>query len=311
MLRLVVSGAEESLCDQFARRVRRAAISPFRRPSSTEQASRVTGTSSFSPGPSDFDAIAYLGPVSPEMSEVDEHINRGMHVLLANDTILSVEDLDGVINRGIARGVHVVAANPDRWLPSRQLIDNELRGLKIGAAGLIRVHRWEPQGSDRAVDVTRLPAPLVRDLDLILWLARQSPNLVFAIESLRPTEKESAGSIQVHLGFAGGGMALVDFAEGLAGCDGYQSLTAICANGAMYADDHPNRQLTFRGDTAQAERSDEGLLAGVHLIQSFVDGLSTPSELQNGIDSWRRVRGLAGAVRRSLDSRQAVSLEDN
>ena len=308
MVRLAVCGANESLCDEIARRVR-----------GTHIVGRVSDlseplTDSLKTCPTlfdTFDAVAYIGPQSPDPAEVDRVINAGKHLLLATDSILSVDGLDALVDRAASAGVRVVVMNPDRGLPSRRLIHDELRGSKVGVPGLTRILRWEAAGANRTLDAASLPAPLVRDLELVLWLTQESPNLVYAVERHGGEAGDTATStIQVHLGFADGGMALVDYADSLPPGDGYQSLSVICSSGALYADDHSNRQLAFRGGPPQATPTDEGLLPLVNLIQQFVDGLSSADATQGGLAQWRQVRRLAGAVRRSLDAGRAVSPEE-
>ena len=364
MVRLAVCGANESLRDDIARRVRGARIvgqvselSEFPSLSETRHDSRTDRLKTCPTSFDTFDAVAYVGPQSPDPAELDQAINAGKHLLLATDTILSVDGLDALVDRAASAGVRVVLMNPDRGLPSRRLIHDELRGSKFGVPGLTRLHRWETAGANRILDDAALPAPLVRDLDLVLWLTQQSPDLVYAVErhggeaddadtktvgmandpantisrralapgsDVRPEREPDASAfrliptgtlakpstIQVHLGFADGGMALVDYADSLPRGDGYQSLSVICSSGAMYADDHSNRQLAFRGGASQATPMDEGLLPLVNLIQQFVDGLSSADASQSGLLQWRQVRRLAGAVRRSLDAGRAVSMEE-
>ncbi len=356
MVRLAVCGAKESLCDEISRRVRGTHI--VGQVSDLSESQPLTDRLKTCPTSFDsFDAVAYVGPLPPDPAELDQAIHAGKHLLLATDTILSLDGLDALVDRAARAGVRVVVMNPDRSLPSRRLIHDELRGPKFGVPGLTRILRWETAGANRPLDASALPAPLVRDLDLVLWLTQQSPNLVYAIarhggeagdnatttvgeanvsantisrralapgSDVRPGQEPDASafrlippenpanpsSIQVHLGFADGGMALVDYADSLPPGDGYQSLSVICSNGAMYADDHSNRQLAFRGGPPQATPTDEGLLSIVNLIQQFVDGLSSADATQHGLAQWRQVRGLAGAVRRSLDVGRAVSPEE-
>ena len=42
---------------------------------------------------------------------------------------------------------HDVVINPDRFLPSRQLIRQQIEAGKLGEVGLIRIHRWEHNDS--------------------------------------------------------------------------------------------------------------------------------------------------------------------
>jgi predicted dehydrogenase len=249
--------------------------------------------------PSDVQAVAWLGPRSPDAGVVERIIQSGKHVLLATETCLAGDDLEELVRRGNSAGIRVVVLNPERMRPSRQLMFDELRGTKFGAAGLIRLHRW--QGASRqGPDSAGVPDLLVHDIDLVLWLKQQTPNVVFAVE--RQSGVESAGTIQAHLGFADGGMALIDYTDCLPPGDGYQSLSAICSTGAMYADDHSNGQLSFRGGTAQAVPAEEGILPLVNSIHRFMDETASSAD-------WQLARRVAGAARRSIETGRAVTVE--
>jgi hypothetical protein len=250
------------------------------------------------------DAVAFLGVLPPTVDDITRLVDIRKHVLLATETILPFDDLQFLVACGTKAGVRVIVMNPDRMRPSRRLFYDELRGSKFGSVGLIRLHRWQ-SASPRALDSTQLPAPLVRDLDLVIWLAQQHPNVVHAIER----KEGKTGTIQVHLGFESGGMALIDFADCLPQGDGYQSMSAICSTGAIYADDHSNCQLNFRGGSAHALPADEGLLPLVNSIQPFVETLSAKADVSRENMPWQDVFAVASAVRQSIDSGLAVSLE--
>jgi predicted dehydrogenase len=201
-----------------------------------------------------------------------------------------------------AAGVQFAVVNPDRYLPSRQLIRQQL-GNAIGEPGLIRLHHWLPAGS--APDAAGLPDPLLRDLDVTLWLAGRRPEHVYAVE-----RRVDGRYVQVHLGFPGGAMALLDFTDRLPGGDGYQSLSVIASSGAAYADDHQNVQLLYRGGHPQAVRTGEqaGQLAAI--AREFVDALRAGRDLMTAnAATWKDVFTVADAVRQSLASGRAVALE--
>jgi hypothetical protein len=189
------------------------------------------------------------------------------------------------------------AVNPDRYLPSRQLIRKQLSG-PMGDAGLVRIHRWEPP-SDRAED---FPEPLLRDIDVTLWLVGRPPSRVFAVG-------QDARYWQVHLGFANGAMALLDFSRGLPAGDGYQSLSVIAASGAAYADDHPNAQLLYRGGHPQAVAPQERaeMFAAVRECADAIRAGRNVTAVSQA--EWRNVFAVADAVRQSLASGQAVAME--
>src|SRR5262249_19729421 len=125
-------------------------------------------------------------------------------------------------------GVRLAVVNPDRYLPSRQLLRKQLP-LPLGEPGLIRLHRLEPAGAARPAEVTDLPELPLRARDVILWLAGRWPNRAYAVE--HKSDGTAGRCVQVHLGFAGGGMALLDFTDRLPPGGSYHSLSVIASNG--------------------------------------------------------------------------------
>jgi len=145
-----------------------------------------------------------------------------------------------------------IPAMPWRYRPSIQEMKQRLNAGNLGEPGLLRVHRWK---SD---------ANLLADLDLAMWLFSAEPKAVYTLG--RP------GYLQVHLGFACGGMALMIHATKLAGCV-YESVSLIGSRGAVYADDHRNvnLQLTENGCAGIIVREDETAL--VSMLTDFVGAI--------------------------------------
>jgi predicted dehydrogenase len=236
------------------------------------------------------------------LRDIEHALSGGLHVLLVANPHTPKDAIEGLAELARKRGLQLSVVNPDRYLPSRQLIRKQLGG-PLGAAGLIRVHRWESSTSPQA---RGLPDPLVRDLDMALWLAGRRPERVSALQQ----KSDAFGRyLQVHLGFSTGGMALLDYTNRLPAGDGYSSLSVIAATGAAYADDHQNVQLVYRGGFPQAVRTEEraGQLAAV--AQDFVDALREARDISN-IAGWKDVFKVVTAVEHSLESGKAIVLED-
>lgn len=197
-----------------------------------------------------------------------------------------------------------IGINPDRFLPSRQLIRQQLDSGKLGDVGLVRVHRWEPtktQVEDVPAETFGLPTGLFRDLDLVLWLVGQSPNAIHAVEQSDAANSRGR-SIQVHLGFPSGAMALIDYSNQLPDGDGYQSLSVIASSGAAYADDHQNMQLVFRGGRPQAVRSEEIGRRHSVAVQKQVDSLRAGHDVASAVSEWQNVMQVATSVRVAMRS---------
>lgn len=227
-------------------------------------------------------ACAFAGP---PFDDAMRCLQAGKPVLIASAIGLTREFL-----RTSASHANLTIVNPDRYLPSRQLIRQQLDAGKLGAPGLIRMHRWESAATE---------ASLLRDLDLALWYAGAMPNVVYAVGHARGT--------QVHLGFAGGGMALLEQAI-IPADESYGSLAVIGANGAAYADDHQNMQLAFRGGAPRAIKSDEGVGQWVTLLQEYIDRVASATESES-CPTWQQVVTVADAVENSLRTKETVALK--
>jgi predicted dehydrogenase len=274
MIRLAISGAALPVIRKIAARLRGAILQP-----------------------DPVDAAVFLGPALPDVDGIERLLDASKHVLLAAESGPTADALDRLSAAATRAGVRLDIVNPDRYLPSRQLIRQQLTAGTLGEFGLIRLHRWASATTDEGP----LPTALVRDLDLVVWLASRLPNLVYALANAR--------FVQVHLGFPGGGMALIDTGECLPTGDGYDSLSVIGSTGAACADDHHNRQLLFLGGCPRAVRTGEGYGHLAALVEEFVDSLHAGQGNLDSVTAWRQALVLADVVNRSLASRGAIRLE--
>lgn len=295
MMRLSVSGVNNEIGEELCNRVPGVV---------------VRNMTNGQPDTGSADAVAFLGESPPRISEIQQCLELGKHVLVATEALLPLDALASSMEVASAAGVRFVCQNLDRLAPSRQLIQSELRGAKFGAPGLIRLHRWRSSPSAAKLPFS-LPCDLIRDLDVVTWLMRQQPEIVFAWgRALDNSKSPGAGTVQVHLGFAGGGMALVDYVDSLPEGSSYRSLSAICASGALYADDHSNCQLAITGAGMQAEAAAEGIIHLVTALREFTNAIATGEEPASGQPRWSALRQMADAVLESLETGQSATLRD-
>lgn len=180
-------------------------------------------------------------------------------------------------------------------MPSRQLIKRELDAGKLGEPGLIRIHHWDAAGE---IDGNHsLPAAVLQELDVILWLMGKSPSIVHALEQANSAGNKQGRYLHIHLGFPGGGMALLDFSSLHPPGDPYRMLHVIGSAGAAYADDHQNMQLLFQGGPARG------------VIAKEQAGKASEHDLAGMTQDWETVMAVAESVKRSLATGQSVSLE--
>jgi predicted dehydrogenase len=253
--------------------------------------------------PEECQAVAFIGSRPPEKDAMERVLGAGKHALLATEPCLTGSELTALSDAARKSGVQFGFVNPDRYLPSRQLIRQQLES-RVGDVGLVRLHRWEPAAEGNTP--WGFPGPLVRDLEMALWLTGRTPNIVCALESPGRAKTGVGRVVQIHLGFAAG-MALIDFA-GLPAGDGYHSLSVIGANGAAYADDHQNAQLLYRAGPGQAVRTGEGIRHLTAMLQDFADAIAGGRNLSPTVSAWRNVFDVAGAARQSLATNAAVAV---
>jgi predicted dehydrogenase len=289
-IRLALRGAEP-IQPQLRGRLRGATVAPY-------------------PGagrpPDDCEAVVLLDPRPSESELIQRCLGAGRHTLLVARPWLTPGVLEGLGAGASRAGVQLAVLNPDRFLPSRQLIRQQIDAGRLGEPGLVRMHRWVQRGSPDAGPDEEPAAPLARDIDTASWLMGTAPEVVFALQGA--DDRRGDRSTLVHLGFPGGGMALIDHWDHLPPGDGYRSLSLIGSTGAAYADDHQNAQLVFRGGPPQALGVDEGGREHLALVQAFVDGIDQGHDLSASVSAWRLVMAGADAARESIASRRAVAL---
>jgi predicted dehydrogenase len=255
--------------------------------------------------PPDADAALILGNTAVSTESVSNWLKQGKHVLLTGYQCSSLESLEILCQSARHSGAQLMIANPERFRPSRQLIREQLASGKLGTVGLLRSQTCTRNRSDSSVGDHIFSGLLGHALDVALWLVGKSFQRVFATGSLRA---ELAGPITAHLSFSEGAMGLVSVASSLLN-HSYSSLSVIGSAGAAYADSQQNLQLLL-GTDAQAVLAGEGDGTHLGMVQEFVDSLNANRDLSPSVEEWRRILKIVQLVRRSLESRQAISTEE-
>ena len=151
---------------------------------------------------------------------------------------------------------HIMPAHPWRFLPETTAVHQSLTSGQLGQPGLLRIHHWLT--SDTPIATATFP-----QIDLAHWLFASPPASVHTLA--RP------GYLQLHLGFAGSGMALIDIATARPGDADYYSLHLIGSEGAAYADDHRNTHLLFdTGNPTALVHHQNFTLATTNMLAAFV-----------------------------------------
>ena len=255
------------------------------------------------------DAAVFLRPRSEDAPTIEECLRDGRPALLLPGDWPPLDALDRLTDAARRAGAHLSVVNPDRYLPSRRVLRQQLDSGHLGEPGMVRAHRWEAVGPHLAAGpVMRL----LRDVDVALWLMGNAPDVVYAVE--RSLDNAGGTATQIHLGFPGGGMALLDHAATRAVADGYASFSLIGSSGAAYLDDHQNSQLVYRDSrdsrdgAPRAVRVDEGNAHLAAAVEEYAGALTGSTETSSGVDAWRLALDVVAAARRAIAGGEAQSV---
>ncbi len=226
---------------------------------------------------------------------------RGLQIVEDETNAHAIATQDGEsVKRYLEWGQHVLwvpssespqISSPSRLMPaavwryrsSVREIFRRLESGQLGEPGSLRIHRWSPGAS------------LLSDLDLANAFFSESPLHVYA-QSLDDY-------VQVHLGFASGGMALID--HHTAG-HGYESLTLIGSRGAAYADDHHNTNLRLSSSGCEGLTTGEGDTELVALLTEFVQAIEKDRDFAVTLSDIETAKSVLAKVTQSLE-RQSVA----
>ncbi len=254
-----------------------------------------------------FDAVVIDTPAQTHAELAIKAAEAGKHVLVEPPLALSTADADAAIAAARSSGARLMAGNPARFAPAGQTARNSLDSGELGEPGLLRVHRWEPPS------VTSQPlieGSLAQDLDLAIWLFEGTPTEVYATaRNISGHGSDRPDYAQIHLGFPGGGMSIIDYSDGLPMGPGYHFLSLIGSRGAAYADDHHDVNLVYGGGNAQSLDADRGRLHLLAQLQEFVDAIEDDREPSvTGADGRAAVETAVAAME-SIASGRAARLE--
>lgn len=255
----------------------------------------------------EFDAIILHVPLADHSQYIHGAAAAGKHVLVAPPLTLSVSDACSLHQCSQQAGVRLMVASADRFLPSLTTLKSSLDKGQLGQLGLMRLHRWETVGPDQRDSATdashgESAACLARDITLCHWLFGQMPTQVLAHGRGGPGAALPFHYLQLHLGFAAGGMAMLDYTRDLPRGSGYFSLSVIGSSGAAYADDQHNHQLMFTGGRATSVPTEQGLLGQLGRLQEFVRAIEQQRDPAGGSGEACQVMTIIEVAQQSIAS---------
>lgn len=230
--------------------------------------------------PARVDGVVLGGPLEGRAERVSGCLRAGMAVLAAAPLAAETAAHDALVHDAEAGTGRLLLAYRQRWRPEVAAVCAAAEAGELGRTGLIRLHAWRVgEPGDRDVDAA------VRDpVDTVLRIAGSGAELAHAMGD--------EACLLVHLGFAGGGMALLDLATSPG--KPYESLTVIGADGAAHADDHRNVQLLYdrSGLRGVPLRGD----AELGMLRAFAGGAHSGADHEHAVS---RVTEAIAASRRT------------
>ncbi len=252
-----------------------------------------------------FDAVLIDLPDTCNGVLVEKAARAGKHVLVEMPLAHSTSEADAAIAACRSAGVCLMVGQAMRFMECHQAIKDGLTPGKLGAPGALRIHDWVPPTGVGGTP----PHRVARDIDLACWLFGGLPSTVYAA-GIRESDTgpDSHDYVQVHLGFSGGGMALIDRSTLSGSESAYFSLTMVGSRGAAYVDGHHNAQLMYGGDHPVALEVGHGSGHVLAQLKEFVGAIEEAREPAiTGADGRAAVRVAEAAVA-SMRSGHAVRL---
>mgnify|MGYP003312176120 FL=1 len=232
----------------------------------------------------EFDAVAV-----DSSADAGRAIAAGKHVLVGAPLADSLQEAEALLETSREAGVFLAVGGLPVNVPANRVILDRLSSGKLGEPGLLRVHCWSGESS------RSLASKLYGHIDLAIRFFGSIPAELYSVA------RGDQSYLQVHLGFTGGGMAVLDFSDRLPAGRGYDSLSLIGSSGAAYSDDHHNTHLLFTGGNPAALIDDcgDGRLAEV---QAFVDAIAGETLPPTDGEAVLAVHRVLEAIGRSIES---------
>ena len=260
-----------------------------------------------------FDAVVIHSPPQRRAELVCRAAQAGKHAMVDSPMALSVQEAETAISACQSAGVRLMVAQPTRFMPFQQTVRQSLVANKLGAPGLLRIHRWmafsrESSEKSQCQDVAMMSSAVIREVDLACWFFDALPSNIFAVHSRAASGTHAVG-VQIHLGFPAGGMALIDCMNHVPSGDSvYYSLTLIGAKGAVYADDHHNLNLAFYSHGTTTLDAGTGQDHQWLELEEFADALQHDRQPICTGEDGKRAIAVTQAVVDSMASRRAAQL---
>lgn len=212
----------------------------------------------------DYDAI-----ITDNSEFAEKAAKNGKHMLLVSTDVNAIKKTAELCQQA---GTCFMPAFSWRFLPSVRAMHESLKLGKLGDPGLLRIHRWIPAADRVGSALDRV----LNEIDIANWIFEAMPTTIYSVNR----DVSGRSYLQVHFGFPGDGMALIDYSWGLPPGGSYNSLSLIGSNGAAYADDQHNMHLLYGGQDPVALKAEQGLAHLRTQLQEFVDSIRmkrTPS----------------------------------
>ena len=261
-----------------------------------------------------FDAVVVNAPLQSRAQLAMRAAEAGKHVLVETPIALSTAAADAVVAAAMKSGVCLMSGNLARFAAAGATVSEALDSGELGEPGLLRIHRWESLGTGSWSTLDEEQGSVVvrnlsTDIDLAVWLFGGLPSEVYATgRRVAHGGIDQPDYVQVHLGFAGDGMSVIDYSASLPDGPGYHFLSMIGSKGAAYADDHHNVNLVYGNGGTRAVGPGHGVGHILAQLQEFADAIHEGRDpAMTGVDGRSAVL-VAEAAAESMSSGKSSRL---
>ncbi|MCA9216991.1 MAG: hypothetical protein KDB27_28175 [Planctomycetales bacterium] len=256
----------------------------------------------FSNHANEFDAVVIHPRAADEITEIVAAAHQAKkHALICVSPVRCYDALHVIED---STEFVTMVAQPLRFMHYPRAAYGSLQSGNIGRLGLLRMHNWMSSVvlDQSAASVAEM---IVREADLVCWMFDAAPEVVFGVTVSRDRPMDG---ILFHLGFEGGGMAIVDCNHSLANQQGYCALSLIGSTGAVYADDQHNTNLLIREQTIGLQVREEHDWFGQQLNE-FARAIAVPSQSSCTIHDAIRAVDVSNAIVGSFGVGQVATME--
>lgn len=263
------------------------------------------------------DAVVVCGRTMSHLHRAQESLGAGKHVLVEKPPAFRVEDFDGLLRMARQAGRRIMVAQTARFHPAMLTLGQAVAEGSIGQPRLVHAswyvgHVWPGAWRSWQLDPAQSGGHGIHNgmhpLDMAIWLLASRPIRVMARGwNTHAPEMPTPDSFHLTVAFENGSLALLETCYALRPAGSVLRRLLVAGTGG-----------TLEHDTSRDPQAPGGPLppasveaASLHQAAHFVEVVRGAAEPLVEPAQSRQALLAAIAAQRSLDTRQAVAIEED